>query len=464
MADANSNALRRIETLLDPGSFVEIGASITARATDFNKNPAQEENDGVITGQGLVDGNLVFVYSQDANTLGGSLGEMHAKKICALYDLAKKVGAPVVGMFDSKGIRLMESVDAAESLGCVIGKMASASGVIPMISAVFGELGGGMAALASLSDFTFMEEKAHLFITPPDGVEGVNKDKDDISDAKNQYRNTGVIDAIASSDEILAKIRELITLIPSSSMEEGRVEAPLDDMNRVLDSNIKEADTESFVSALADNGVVFHAKNGFAHNIYTGIIRMGGRTVGVVANRRDEKGNGGYLCGKCTKKAARFVKFLDAFDIPVLTITDVAGFGNKIPSENDLPLALSELAVALANADCGKINLIRSAKSSAYIFMNSKSLSADLVYAYPDSKLEIMDVDILAKAIASSSDESVDEIKAKLQSEIYGAKNAARRGYVDSLIDFAETRKYLIAGFDMLETKTVLSYKKHEAR
>lgn len=465
MSDGSSVASTRIEKLLDPGSFVEIGGVITARSTDFVKDPKIGANDGVITGHGLVDGNLVFVFSQDSSVLGGTIGEMHARKICNIFDMAKKVGAPVVGMFDSKGIRIMESADAAESLGAVIGAMAKASGVVPMVSAVFGQLGGGMSAMAGISDFVFMEDKAHIFVNPPDGVEGVNKDKYDPSSAKAQYEESYNVDGFGSEDEILTEIRELIALIPGSAMEEGRVEAPLDDMNRVLDPGHKNADTDTFVSLLSDNGYVFKAKDGCGSNFLTGIMRMGGRTVGVIANRRDEKGKPGHFGARCTLKAAKFVKFLDAFSIPILTITDVNGYNNKkLVSEFALPGVLADLAVNLATADVAKINLVRNAQSSAYLFMNSKALSADLVYAYEDSKMEIMDADIIAKAIAEDTKEDTDSVKKKLNDEIFGAKNYARRGYVDSLIDFADTRKYLIAGFDMLYTKSEIGYKKHEAR
>lgn len=462
MADVRL-ARTRIETLLDPGSFAEIGSAMTARLTDFTPDPKLSGNDGVITGHGLVDGNLVFVYSQDPSSLGGTLGEMHAKKICALYDMASKVGAPVVGMLDSKGIRLLESVDAAESLGLIINKMASCSGVVPMISVIFDTLGGGMAALASVSDFTFMEEKAHLFVTSPNGVKGVNPESKDPSCASAQMAAGGVVDASGSTSDILGRAKYLISMLPSCSMEEGRSEASCDDLNRMLAPSLKNAGTEEFIASLVDNGIVFPVKDMYAREMFCGLARLGGTTVGIVANRSEGK-DAARLSGISARKAASFIRFLDSFDIPVLTITDVGGFANDLYSEITLPLALAELAMALANSSCPKINLLRNGITSAYLFMNAKSLSADLVYAYRDSKLELLPAKEMAQAIAEETKGSVDDIQAKLKSDILGAENAARRGFVDCLIEVEDTRKYLIAGFDMLKTKTLLPYKKHDAK
>ena len=233
----NSLAMQRIAKLLDENSFVELGSLVTARSTDFNLTADKTPSDGVIVGHGLIDENLVFVYSQDASVLGGTIGEMHAKKIASVYDMAMKMGAPVIGLLDCAGVRLQESVDALEGMGQIYAKQTAASGVVPQISAVFGSCGGGLAVASALCDFTYMEtEKGRLFVNSPDAIADNNVSKCDTAKADFQAANTGVVDAAGTEDEILAEIRELVTILPGCNEESGRVDECTDDLNRACES------------------------------------------------------------------------------------------------------------------------------------------------------------------------------------------------------------------------------------
>lgn len=453
----------RIMGLVDENSFVELGGSVTARSTDFAPSPKKEGSDGVVVGHGLVDGNLVFLYSQDPDVLNGTMGEMHAKKILGIYDMAMKVGAPVIGMLDTKGLRIEESMDAAEALGAVAAKAATASGIIPVITAVFGNLGGGMAALAGLSDFTLMAEDAHLFFNSPDALPENSRDKCDPSSAKEQLKGAAV-DFIGSESEVLGKIRELICLLPGSSTEEGRTDVPADDANRGVSLAGKESDMGAFVAELADAGSVFEVKPGFATDMFTGLIRLNGSTTGVVANAAGEGKSSAKLTVDGCRKAADFVRYCDAFDIPLLVITNVDGFEVSMEAEYGLSKALSSYVTALSNADVAKISLVINASSTAYIYMNAKSMGADFVYAYADSKVEVLEAgaaaDILCENGMDTATAKADYIETQC-----GVANAARRGFVDRILNREDTRKYLIDGFEILFTKSAgTPYKKHESR
>ncbi|HOO28560.1 MAG TPA: carboxyl transferase domain-containing protein, partial [Lachnospiraceae bacterium] len=229
-----SQASARINSLLDENSFVEIGGLVTARATDFNMEPKETPADGVVTGYGLIDGNLVYVYSQDASVMGGSVGEMHAKKIVNLYDFALKMGAPVIGLLDSAGLRLQEATDALNAFGEIYKKQVLASGVIPQITAVFGSCGGGLALFPAMADFTFMEEKkAKLFVNSPNALDGNIESKNDTAAAKFQSEASGIVDAVTDEEGIYAQIRQLIMMLPSNNEENGSFDECTDDLNRV---------------------------------------------------------------------------------------------------------------------------------------------------------------------------------------------------------------------------------------
>ena len=252
-----SKASQRIASLLDENSFVEIGAKVTARATDFNVNANDTPSDGVVTGYGVIDGNLVYVYSQDASVMGGSIGEMHAKKIVNLYDMALKMGAPVIGLIDSTGLRLEEATDALNAFGELYASSALASGVIPQISAVFGSCGGGLSLVPALSDFVFMEKSAKMFVNSPDGICGNNAAKCDNSASDFQAAETGVVDMVADEATIYASIRELVAMLPSNC-EATAFDECEDDLNRACEGiEGCVGDTSIAVSMLADNCFVF---------------------------------------------------------------------------------------------------------------------------------------------------------------------------------------------------------------
>ncbi|MDE6887496.1 MAG: carboxyl transferase [Eubacterium sp.] len=464
---SDNSAMQRIARLVDENSFMEIGSLVTARSTDFNLAQTDTPSDGVITGHGLVDGNLVFVYSQDASVLGGTIGEMHAKKIAAVYDMAVKMGAPVIGLIDCAGIRLQESVDALEAFGTIYAKQAAASGMVPQISAVFGMCGGGLAVVPALSDFTYAQaDKAKLFINSPNAIDGNRIDKCDTSSAAFQSSETGTIDGIGTEDEILAQIRQLICILPANNAQGGCTDECADDLNRACQSlDTMKGDPRFVLREISDNHIFIEAKADYAKEMTAGFIKLNGITVGVVANcteiydaegKKTEEFDAALTARGCSK-AAEFVTFCDAFDIPVITLTNAKGLRATMCSEKNLAKSLGRLTSAFANATVPKINLIMDkAYGSAYTVMNSKSLGADLVYAWPDASTGMMDAKLAAKIMYANESASVIEQKAAEYEALQGSvKAAAAHGYVDRIIDYPETRKYLIAAVEMLYTKRV---------
>ncbi len=461
MSNVTNPALSRIEQLFDEKSFVELGALVTSRNTDFGLSQTQTPSDGVVIGHGLIDGNLVFVFSQDPSVLNGSIGEMHAKKIMSVYDMAMKMGAPVIGLLDSTGIRLQESVDALESLGAIFAKATEASGVIPQVMGVFGNCGGGLSVLTSISDFTFMTEAGKLFVNSPDTIEGNRCEVLDTASAAFQSEEAGNVDYVGSEEEVFSEIRKLITILPGSNVEEGCVEECLDDLNRASEGmEAKCKDVALFAAEISDAHVVFEAKASYAKDMFTGFVKLNGITVGVVGNREmaGEEELGTKLTVKGCEKATDFISFCDAFDIPVLSLTNTDGFKACVCAEKRLMRALGKMAYAFANATVPKISfMIGQAVGSAYVLMNSKSLGADLVYAYANAEVAPMKADLAVQILSESSEDAANFVENNC-----GVVNAARRGYVDRIVEPADTRKYLIAGFEMLFTKRVDGpYKKH---
>ncbi len=461
----SSLAGKRIASLLDENSFVEIGASVTARSTDFNMEPKEAVADGVVTGYGLIDGKLVYVYSQDSSVLGGSVGEMHAKKITGLYNLALKVGAPVIGLIDSAGLRLNEGCDALAAFGRIYKAQALASGVIPQITAVFGNCGGGLSLFTGMTDFTFMESgAAKLFVNSPNALCCNYEEKLDTASAAFQADEAGNVDFVASEADIYGEIRSLVSLLPSNNDEFGAVSDCEDDLNRATaDVANCTKDTAIALSMIADDNSYFEVKAGFGKEITTGFIRLNGQTIGCVANRSesyDDEGNKVWekdevLSVDAASKAADFVNFCDSFDIPVLTLTNVSGYEADLDNEKRIAKAVSKLAFAFANATVAKVNVvIGKAFGTAGVVMNSKTLGADITIAWDNAKIGMMDAGLAAKVIfdGKSSDEIANGAKEyeKLQNSV---DSAARRGYVDQVIAAADTRKYVIGAFEMLYTK-----------
>ena len=460
-----NSAGKRIAELLDAGSFVEIGGAVTARNTDFNLQTKDTPADGVITGYGVIDGNLVYVYSQDATVLNGSIGEMHAKKILKIYDMAMKMGAPVIGLIDCAGLRLQEATDALEAFGGLYLKQSMASGVIPQITAIFGTCGGGLAVIPGLTDFTFMESKSgKLFVNSPNALAGNEISKCDTSSADYQSEVAGLVDGVGSETEILGQIRTLVTLLPANNEDDLSYEECADDLNRVCPDLANAAeDTAIALAQIADNQSFFEVKAAFAKEMVTGFIRLNGVTVGAVANRikvYDAQAQvvaefDGSLTVDGCKKAIDFVNFCDAFSIPVLTLTNVSGYCATKESEKNMARAAARLTYTFANATVPKVNVIvGKAFGSAYIAMNSKSIGADIVYAWPNSEIGMMEADLAAKIMYAGEDASVIREKAAEYKELQSSPlSAARRGYVDSILEPADTRKYLIGAFEMLFTK-----------
>ena len=453
---AEISALERINTLLDDNSFVEIGGLVKARSTDFELAKRNTPADGVITGYGTINSKLVYVYSQDVSVLGGSVGEMHAKKIVRIYDMALKMGAPVVGLIDCAGLRLEEATDALNAFAEIYKRQSMASGVIPQITAVFGKCGGGLSILTSLSDFTFMSDKGSLFVNSPNVLDGNYKEKNDTSAVKFQSENTENVDFAGTEEEVIEGIRNLVDIIPANNEDDLSFEETSDDANRVCEGlmGLKD-DVQNLIAEISDENVFVETKKEYATDAVTGFIRLNGSTAGVVANNSNLLSVGG------ADKMAEFVRFCDAFSIPVVTFTNVTGFDTTIAQEKNLSKSLARLAAAFGEASVPKINVVvENAFGSAYTIMNSKGLGCDVVYAWPNTKIGMMDADAAVKIIYANeiakADDSVKEIndKAKEYAELQlGANSAASRGYVDSIIEPEDTRKYIIGALEMLYTK-----------
>ena len=468
-----SQASQRIAALLDDNSFVEIGGLVTARSTDFNLKQTETPSDGVITGYGVIDGNLVYVYSQDASVLNGTVGEMHAKKIANLYNLALKMGAPVIGLIDSAGLRLQEATDALNAFGEIYMSQVKASGVIPQITAVFGTCGGGLALIPTLTDFTFMEgSKAKLFVNAPNALDGNVITKCDTSAADFQSKEAGIVDVVADEEGILAQIRELVSLLPANN-EDGSYEECSDDLNRAC-AEIANCvgDTSIALSQIADNGAVFEVKREYAKDMVTAFIKLNGATVGAVANRTEVYGEDGTVTEKYDAvlsaagcyKAAEFINFCDAFEIPVLSLTNVKGFKADKQNEKGIANAAAKLTYAFANATVPKVNvIIGQAYGSAYVTMNSKAIGADITMAWPDAKIGTMDAKLAAKIICDGQGaDAIDACAKEYEALQTSAASAAKRGYVDQIVEPVDTRKYVIGAFEMLFSKSEdLPAKKH---
>ncbi len=460
-----SQASQRINALLDENSFVEIGGLVTARATDFNLKQTETPSDGVVTGYGVIDGNLVYVYSQDASVLSGSVGEMHAKKIVNLYELAMKMGAPVIGLIDSAGLRLQEATEALNGFGEIYRRQVMASGVIPQITAVFGSCGGGLALIPAMADFTFMEEKkAKLFVNSPNALEGNEISRCDTSGAAFQSEETGLVDMVADEPAILAQIRQLVSILPANNSDLAWTDCA-DDLNRAC-AEIANCvgDTAIALSQIADDGLFVEVKQDYAKDMVAGFIRLNGATVGAVANRTEVYDDNGEvtekfdaaLSARGAEKAAEFVSFCDAFDIPVLSLTNVTGFAATKCCEKRMAKAAGRLTYAFANATVPKVNvIIGKAYGSAYVAMNSKAIGADITIAWPDAEVGMMDAKLAAKIICDGQGADAIDACAKEYAALQNnVTSAAKRGYVDQIVEPADTRKYVIGAFEMLSSKT----------
>ncbi len=463
-ATAQLSARERINYLLDDNSFVEVGALVTSRSTDFNLQQKVIPADGVITGYGVIDSNLIYVYCQDKSALNGTIGEMHAKKISHIYDLALKVGAPVIGIIDCAGLRLQEATDALNGFGEIYLKQTMASGVIPQITAVLGTCGGGAAVLSSLSDFSFMaKDNTKLFVNSPNAIEGNFTAKSDTAAADFQAKS-GAVDFVLENDTaVLAKVRELVTILPSNNEDDASYDECHDDLNRpVPDLKSFIADSAAALREISDDNYFLEVKAEYAKEMVTGFIRLNGMTVGAVANRMevlDAEGKisvkfDGTLTTAGCYKAEKFVRICDSFNIPILTLTNVTGYKATLEEEKSIGIATAKLTYAFANATVPKVNVIAGkAYGSAYLTMNSKHIGADLVFAIEGAEIGMMDAKSAARIMYEGEPEVI-ETKASEYAELQSsAVAAAKRGYVDNIIDSASARKHLIYAYEMLFTK-----------
>ena len=465
------SARERINQLLDDNSFVEIGALVHARSTDFNMTAVETPADGVITGYGIIDGNLVYVYSQDASVLGGAIGEMHAKKISKIYDLALKVGAPVIGLVDSAGMRLQEATDALNAFGELYFKQTMASGVIPQVTAILGTCGGGVAMIPAMTDFTLMtKENSRMFVNTPNALDGNEISRCDTSSAEYQAKTSGAVDYVGESDEdVISKIRDLISLLPANNDDVSVYPECTDDLNRENEVLASVKDTAYILSDISDQGYFFECKADYAREMVTAFIKLNGMTVGAVANRTeilDENGEvsetfEAVLTTAGARKAEKFVQFCDAFSIPVLTLVNVKGYKATKHEELTIARACAKLTYAFANATVPKVSvIIDQAYGSAYLAMNSRHIGADVVYAYPQAQIGMMNAQSAVKIMyadelkdAADAAALISEKTAEYEALQTSPMSAARRGYVDDIIEPAATRKRVIAAFEMLYTK-----------
>ena len=415
-------ARERIQMLMDPNSFVEIDAFVETRSNEFDMPKKKALGDGVVTGYGTVNGRLVFVASQDFTVIGGSLGEMHAKKITKVMDMAMKMGAPFISINDSGGARIEEGIDALSGFGEIFYRNTIASGVIPQISVIMGPCAGGAVYSPAITDFIFMVEKtSQMFITGPQVIKAVTGEDvtfEQLGGAETHNSLSGVAHfKSATEEECIRDIKRLLSFIPDNNLSDSELVNTSDDVNRVIaelntivpDDANKPYNMKQVITSVVDNNDFLEIQEGFARNIIIGFGRINGRTIGIIANQPQV--NAGVLDVDSSDKAARFVRFCDAFNIPVVTFTDVPGYLPGVEQEHSGIIRHgAKLLYAFSEATVPKINvIIRKAYGGAYIAMNSKHLGADMVFAWPTAEIAVMGPDgaaniIFRKDIANSDD------------------------------------------------------------
>ncbi|MDF3047106.1 MAG: propionyl-CoA carboxylase subunit beta [Candidatus Midichloriaceae bacterium] len=472
-------ARERIDLLLDPESFEEIDMFVRHRCTNFGMEDKGSPGDGVVAGHGTINGRVVFVYSQDFTVLGGSLSETNAKKICKVLDAAMKLGAPVIGINDSGGARIQEGVDSLSGYGEIFQRNVDASGVIPQISLIMGPCAGGAVYSPALTDFTFMvRDTSHMYVTGPDVVKTVTHESvthENLGGAKVHTSKSGVSDIAYESDiECLQQTRRLFNFLPSYNKDcvpirptydpADRIEMSLETL--VPDNPNKPYNMKILIEKIVDEGDFFEIKPDYAKNIIVGFGRFEGRTVGIVANQPMHLA--GCLDISASVKAARFVRFCDAFNIPLLTLVDVPGFLPGVDQEhNGIIKHGAKLLYAYAEATVPKVTLIvRKAYGGAYIVMNSKHLKGDVNYAWANAEIAVMGANgaaaILHRDVADQPEvmkEKIEEYQAKFANPIF----AASRGYIDDIIRPFNTRWRICKTFSILERKQVSKpWKKHD--
>ena len=472
-------ARERIEVLLDEGSFEEFDMFVAHRCVDFGMETQKYPGDGVITGWGTINGRMVYLYSQDFTVLGGSLSETHAGKICKIMDMAMKNGAPVIGMNDSGGARIQEGVAALGGYADVFQKNVLASGVVPQISVIMGPCAGGAVYSPAMTDFIFMvKDSSYMFVTGPDVVKTVTNEivtAEELGGARTHASKSSVADGAYENDmEALFEVRRLVDMLPLNNREKPPVRPYFDSHSRIessLDTLIPDNtnapyDMHELVRKLADEGDFFEIQKDFAKNILTGFIRLEGSTVGVVANQPMVLA--GCLDIDASRKAARFVRFCDAFEIPILTLVDVPGFLPGTSQEYGGVIKHgAKLLFAYGEATVPKVTVItRKAYGGAYDVMASKHLRGDFNYAWPTAEIAVMGAKGATEIIHRSDLGDADKIAAHTQDYEDRFANpfvAAERGFIDEVIMPRNTRVRVARAFASLRNKQLSNpWKKHD--
>lgn len=466
-------ARERIDLLLDPGSFVELDPFVTHRCTDFGMDKRIILGDGVVTGYGTIDGRLVFVFSHDFTVFGGSLGEMFGKKVCKVMDLAMKSGAPIIGLNDCGGARIQEGVASLAGYGDIFFKNVMTSGVIPQISAIMGPCAGGAVYSPALTDFVVMVTgTSHMFITGPEVIKtviGQEVSFEELGGALVHSQTSGVAHFTAANEEECVEIiKKLLSYLPSNNMEDPPVVETGDDPNRIdehlaeiiPDDPDKPYDMKEIILSVVDNGDFFEVQPLWAPNIVVGFARLNGRTVGIVANQ--PKFFAGALDINSSVKAARFIRFCDAFNIPVVTYVDVPGFLPGVDQEHGGIIRHgSKLLYAYCEATVPKITVIvRKAYGGAYDVLGSKHSGGDINYAWPTAEIAVMGPQgainiIFRREIEKAADpeKKRKELTAEYRRKFADPYVTAQKAYIDDVIEPAETRPKLITALEMLVTK-----------
>jgi propionyl-CoA carboxylase beta chain len=474
-------ARERIHFLLDEGSFEEIGMLVTHRSSDFGMEKQQFLGDGVVTGYGTVDGRLIYVFAQDFTVFGGSLSETHAEKICKIMDLAMKTGVPVIGLNDSGGARIQEGVKSLGGYADIFYRNVMASGVVPQISAIMGPCAGGAVYSPAMTDFTVMvENTSYMFVTGPNVVKTVTNETvtaEELGGASAHSTKSGVTHLTASNDlECILKVKQLLSYMPQNC-EEKPAKLPYtagseirEELNSIVPENPNHPyDMRDVVNGIVDEESFLEIHPDFAENIIVGFARLGGRSIGVIGNQPYSLA--GVLDVNSSRKAARFVRFCDCFNIPMLVLVDVPGFLPGTDQEwNGIIVNGAKLLYAFSEATVPRVTLItRKAYGGAYDVMNSKHIGADLNYAWPMAEIAVMGAKgaseiIFRKEIKASDD---PEAMLKEKEEEYKEKfahpyRAAQRGFIDEVIEPKDSRRKLMKAFAMLENKVAhIPKKKH---
>lgn len=467
-------ARERIAYLLDEGSFEEMGMLVTHRTTDFGMDKEVYYGDGVVTGYGTINGRLVYVFAQDFTVFGGSLSETHAEKICKIMDHAMRVGAPVIGLNDSGGARIQEGVRSLGGYADIFYRNVQASGVIPQLSAIMGPCAGGAVYSPAMTDFTFMVKySSYMFVTGPNVVKTVTNEtvtSEELGGARTHASKSGVTHFTAANDIVcLEQIKTLLSYLPQNNRSEPDKLPfePGDEYrpeleNIVPDSSSKPYDMHEVIDGIIDSDSFFEVHKAYADNIIVGFARLGGRSIGIVANQ--PMSLAGVLDVDSSKKAARFTRFCDCFNIPLLVLVDVPGFLPGTDQEwNGIILNGAKLLYALSEATVPRVTLItRKAYGGAYDVMNSKHIGADMNFAWPSAEIAVMGAKgaseiIFRREIAAAEDPELELSKkeAEYAEKFANPFIAAQRGFIDEVIQPKESRRKLLKAFSMLEGKKV---------